>query len=297
VKPAAVPPGLLPLAKPSGPTSRSLVDRVVRVLRSRRVGHAGTLDPFASGLLLVAWGRATALVPYLHGYEKRYRATVRFGRVTDTQDRTGVVLEEHEASALDRERVERALAPFRGRILQVPPMYSAVKQGGRRLYEIARDGRDVEREAREREVSRLELLDWDPPVAVIEVACSTGTYVRTLAHDLGRALGPGASLDALVRTGIGPFRLTDALDADRLDSLSREELLERAVAPADALPDWPALRLPDDEARLAAHGSFPDPGRRAAAVGRYRLLDERGALLALAEGGVPPRLLRVLAGE
>lgn len=295
MNPASVPPGLLLLAKPSGPTSRWVVDRVVRSLRTRRVGHAGTLDPFASGLLLVVWGRATGLVPYLHEYEKSYRAVVRFGRVTDTQDRTGTVLEENPVSGIDRETLEGGLGPFRGRIHQVPPMYSAVKRDGERLYEFARRGEEVERAPRERRVSRLELLEWSTPVAVLEVTCSTGTYIRTLAHDLGRALGSGASLDALARTAIGPFRLADAIDPDRLEDLSREELLERAVAPADVLPDWPEIRLPEEEARRVVHGAFPDPRRLAAEAGRYRLLDAAGNLLALAEGGASPRLLRVFA--
>jgi tRNA pseudouridine55 synthase len=288
-------PGMLILDKPAGPTSRRLVDDVVRVLGTRRVGHAGTLDPFARGVLLVAWGKATAFVPYLQDYEKSYEAVVRFGRVTDTQDRLGETIEEHDASGLTAEAVEAALPGFRGEILQVPPMYSALKQNGRRLYELARRGETVDREPRRRRVSRLELAAWTPPVARLVVTCSSGTYVRTLAHDLGAALGPGASLDELTRTAVGPHRLEGAVAGDGVASLSREELLARAVPPAGVLPDWPAVVLPADETVAAASGSWRDPRDRIPGAGRYRLLDETGRLLALARGGEEPRLLRVFA--
>ncbi len=272
-----------------------MVDDVVRVLGTRRVGHAGTLDPFASGVLLVLWGRATAFVPHLQDYEKSYEATVRFGRVTDTQDRLGETLEERDPSGLTADAIEAALPGFRGEILQVPPMFSALKQNGRRLYDLARQGETVNREPRRRRVSRLELLSWTPPVARLAVACSSGTYVRTLAHDLGAALGPGASLDELTRTAVGPHGLDAAVAGEEVRSLSRDELLARALAPADVLPDWPAVVLPAEEAVAAASGSWRDPRNRLTEECRYRLVDETGRLLALARGGEEPRLLRVFA--
>jgi tRNA pseudouridine55 synthase len=290
-RPAA---GVLLVAKPSGPTSRAVVDAVVRALGTHRVGHAGTLDPFADGLLIVAWEKATALLTYLQGQAKTYVATVHFGRATDTQDRTGRVLAERDAGALTAEAVRDGLAPFRGTIDQVPPMYSAVKSGGERLYEIARRGETRERAARTREVHELELTSWHPPLAQLRVVCSSGTYVRTLAHDLGETLGTGACLDTLTRTGVGTFRLADAIVLDQLIELGAGEILSRAIRPADALPDWGAITVADAEAREVMCGSWRDPDRRAASGERYRVLDARGRLLALVRGGDPVEYLRVL---
>ncbi len=289
------PPGLLAVDKPAGPTSRDVVDLVCRALGTRRVGHAGTLDPFARGVVLVAWGKATGLVPYLQEYPKSYLARVRFGVETDTQDRTGAVLAERDPGPLTEASVAAALEPFRGVILQVPPMYSALKQDGERLYRRARRGETVAREPRERRVDRLDLVAWDPPRAELQVVCSAGTYVRTLAHDLGRSLGPGAHLEALTRTAVGPYRLEDALPAARIPELGREVILARSVDPARALPDWPRVVLPPEEAREVRHGSWRDPRGVAAAPTPLRILDEEGRLLAVARGGRPPRLLRVLA--
>ncbi len=289
--------GLLPVAKPSGPTSREIVDQVVRGLGIRRVGHAGTLDPFAEGLLIIVWGRATSLVPYLHDYTKTYLARVRFGRVTDTQDRTGTVLEENETAGLTREALEKELPRFRGNIEQIPPMYSALKHRGSRLYDLARRGESVSREPRVRNVRRFELLSWEPPWGEFEVVCSSGTYVRTLAHDLGRRVKVGASLDRLVRTSIGPFRLDCAVPAEELSELGRAGFLERAWGPSEALPDWPIITLPCDEALAVRHGSWRDPLYRIQHPGRYRVLDEDGQLLALAERGETVKLLRVFSGE
>jgi tRNA pseudouridine55 synthase len=289
--------GLLPVTKPSGPTSREIVDQVVRGLGIRRVGHAGTLDPFAEGLLIIVWGRATSLVPYLHDYPKTYLARVRFGRVTDTQDRTGTVLEENEPTSLTREVLEQELPRFRGNIEQIPPMYSALKHGGSRLYDLARRGVEVSRKPRIREVHRFELISFDPPWGEFEIVCSSGTYVRTLAHDLGQAVKVGGSLDRLVRTAIGPFRLDRAIPAGELSGMDRAGLLERAWGPADALPDWPVITVPSEEARAVSHGSWQDPLGRTGHSGCYRVLDEEGQLLALARGGETVKLLRVFAGE
>ena len=286
-------PGVLVVDKPAGSGSRQIVDLVMRTLGTRRVGHAGTLDPFARGVLLVAWGKATALVPYLQEYEKSYEALVRFGRVTDTQDRTGTTVEERDASGLTREAVEAALPRFRGWIEQVPPMYSALKHGGKRLHELARRGETVERAPRRRRVHRLELTAWEPPLARLSVTCSAGTYVRTLAHDLGREVGTGACLEELTRVAVGPHSVEGAVPVERLERLSAEELLELGMDPRDALPDWPVIRVPREEIRGVLSGAWRPPG--SLLEPRYRLLDETDRLLALAEGGSRPRLLRVLA--
>jgi tRNA pseudouridine55 synthase len=170
--PPEAPPGFLLVDKPAGPSSRKVVDAVVRLAGTRRVGHAGTLDPFARGLLIVLWGRATALVPYVLEYPKRYLATVHFGRATDTQDRTGTPTAERDASALTPERVAAELPRFRGSILQAPPAFSAARSGGKRLYDLARRGVMTEAEPRERTVHRFELLEWRPPRGRFEVVCS-----------------------------------------------------------------------------------------------------------------------------
>ncbi len=285
---------MLLVAKPCGPTSRAVVDAVVRALGTRRVGHAGTLDPFADGLLIVAWEKATGLLTYIQAQSKTYLATVRFGRVTDTQDRTGRVLAERDAEALTADAIREALAPFRGTIDQVPPMYSAVKSGGERLYDIARRGETRERVARTREVHELELLDWHFPFARLRVTCSSGTYVRTLAHDLGETLGVGACLESLTRTDVGPFRLADALPLDLLIERGGEEILKSAIRPADALPDWRAIIVSDGQAREVMCGSWRDPDRRAAPGECFRVLDGRGRLLALVRGGDSIVYLRVL---
>ena len=293
--PATVRPGVLPVEKPVGPSSRKVVDQLVRVLGTRRVGHAGSLDPFAHGLLLIVWGKATGLVPYLQEYPKTYEALVRFGRATDTQDRTGTVLEERDVSTLTEDAVTTLLPRFRGRIAQIPPMYSALKHEGKRLYTIARSGVDVERSAREQIIDRFELLEWDPPLARFEVICSRGTYVRTLAHDLGAAAGVGACLDDLVRTRIGPYDLDEAVPARSMPDLDEDGIRRYSRDPAGALPDWPAITVPAEEARSVAHGSWQDPARRAAAARSYRVVDEEGKLLALARGGAEVKLLRVFA--
>lgn len=285
---------MLLIAKPSGPTSRAAVDAVVRALGTRRVGHAGTLDPFADGLLIVAWEKATALLTYIQAQSKAYVANVRFGRVTDTQDRTGRVLAERDPGALTADVIREGLGPFRGTIDQVPPMYSAVKSCGERLYDIARRGETRERVARTREVHALELIDWYPPFARLRVVCSSGTYVRTLAHDLGETLGTGACLETLTRTDIGPFRLAEAVALDRLIERGAEEILNRAISPADALPDWGAITVSDGESREVMCGSWRDPDRRASPGERFRVLDGRGRLLALVRGGDSIEYLRVL---
>jgi tRNA pseudouridine55 synthase len=271
------------------------VDRVVRVLGARKVGHAGTLDPFARGLLLVAWGKATSLVPFLQDYAKTYVAEVRFGRETDTQDRTGRTVAERDIGGLDPARIRDVLPRFRGRIRQTPPMYSALRRDGRRLYTFARQGREVPLDSRERMVERFELLEWNPPVGRFEIVCAKGTYVRTLAHDLGRVLETGASVDTLVRTRIGPFSLEEAVSADALPELDREGLQALATPPARALPDWPSVTVSGEAVRSVRHGAWRDPEGKADRETKYRILDASGELLALVQGGSPVTLLRVLA--
>lgn len=247
--------GILNLNKPYGLTSHDVVDRIRRLAGQRQVGHAGTLDPLATGVLLVCLGSATRLAEFLMDSPKLYRAHVRLGVTTDTYDAEGAVIAERPVE-VGREDVERALERFRGPILQVPPMFSALKKDGRPLYRLARRGETVDRAPRRVEIYRLDLVEWRPPDLTLEVLCSPGTYIRSLAHDLGEALGCGAYLAGLVRLASGEFRLEDAVD---LEGLTRERLAEVLLPPDVALRRFPALHLTPAEARAIGYGQdIPD---------------------------------------
>jgi tRNA pseudouridine55 synthase len=228
------------------------VARVRRLTGERRVGHAGTLDSAAVGVLPVCVGEATKVVEYLSGHGKTYLAAVLFGTVTDTDDLDGWVIAERDASDLSREMVEAQLPRFTGEIEQIPPAYSAVHIGGQRAYALARAGKQVAMPSRRVTVRRLALVAWSPPVAWLMVDCGAGTYVRSLARDLGAVLGCGATLAHLVRLRSGPFRLCAAWSLDELAALPdlRAAWPWAAVHPDAALTDWPALLL-DDAAALA----------------------------------------------
>ena len=242
--------GILNVDKPLELTSHDVVSRVRRVAGTRRVGHAGTLDPLATGVLVVAVGPATRLLEYVVGQRKLYEASVRLGQTTTTYDAEGAIVEEQPVR-VEREDVEQALEQFRGAIEQVPPMYSAVKVGGRPLYDLARQGVEVEREAREVTIYRLVLERWQPPFVDLHIACSAGTYIRSLAHDLGQALGCGAYLAGLRRSAVGPFTTDTAVP---LDALTPENL-ERHLQPLDsAVAHLPRLDLSAAEARALANG-------------------------------------------
>ena len=205
-----MPDGILNLNKPRGPTSHDVIDRIRALTGIRRVGHAGTLDPLATGVLLVCIGRATRVAEYLMDSHKIYRARVRLGIATDTYDAEGQVIpsvDSVDPIEISRAEVETALVRFRGTIEQVPPMYSALKHKGEPLHKLARRGVEVKREPRQVEIPCLALTEWKPPECTLEMTCSPGTYVRALAHDLGQALGCGAHLTGLVRLASGGFRL------------------------------------------------------------------------------------------
>ena len=273
--------GFLVVDKPVGWTSFDVVARVRRLTGERRVGHAGTLDPAATGVLPVAVGSARKTLEFLAAAGKSYDAEVTFGVETATWDREGEVVAVADASGLDRDRVAAALAAFRGDLLQVPPMHSAIKIGGRRLYDLARRGEEIERPARPVTIARLELTAWQPPVARLALDCSKGTYVRSLAHDLGAALGTGAHLSALRRTAHGPFTLADAVTLEELAAADLPaEWARLALPPERPLADWPALRLPAEAARRWRQGTaVPAEGAR----GRVRVDDEAGRWLGIGE--------------
>ncbi len=212
--------GLLPFQKPLGITSRRAVDIVRRHLHQKKAGHAGTLDPEAEGLLLICLGRATRLVDSIHELPKTYVAGLTLGRDSDTQDASGEVLHEQDSSHITEADLLNALKPFTGDIMQMPPMFSACHHEGQRLYDLARQGIDVERPLRPVTIHRLELIDFTPGFpaqAHIEIECSTGTYIRTLCHDIGQTLGCGGLMHSLNRTAIGPFSVENALTEDQLD--------------------------------------------------------------------------------
>lgn len=249
--------GLLVIDKPQGLTSHDVVQRVRRLLRTRRVGHAGTLDPLATGVLLVALGEATRLVEFLMEGEKTYRTVLRLGEITDTQDSEGNVVERRPLGDVDEVAVGMACRKMTGTIRQIPPMYSALKHGGVPLYRLARRGEEVERPSREVTVRRLEVIDVRPPEVTLEIDCSKGTYVRTLCHDLGENLGTGAHMTALRRTRSGTF--------GEVDAVTLEELAESASAGApplislnDALRGVPALTTVPEAAMRLRHGIPPE---------------------------------------
>ena len=276
--------GVLVVDKPAGPTSHDVVDRVRRALGLRRVGHTGTLDPFATGVLPVCLGKATRLARFLGEGDKLYRATVRLGFATTTDDATGAPIGEPRPVRLDPVSVEGALAGLTGPLEQVPPRYSAKRVGGRRLYELARRGEEGRRLAARVTVHAIALLVAEEDRLEIEVRCSPGTYVRALARDLGEKLGVGAHLSALRRLRSGAFALDEAVPADRLGPESWGSLIPMSAL----LPEMPAVQVGSDGRSAVAHGrdlsgalgpaGFPAE----APPTRVRILGEDGVLLALA---------------
>jgi tRNA pseudouridine55 synthase len=234
--------GILNINKPLGRTSFSIVSLVKRLSGEKRVGHAGTLDPAASGVLPVCLGQGTRLVQFLQDTKKVYRAQVEFGAATDTYDATGSVTSRGDPSLVNRQKLLEALDSFRGQIKQTPPMYSAVKHGGRPLYQLARSGIKVKRKSRPAHIYRLELIRWRPPVATIEVECGKGTYIRSLAHDLGQLLGCGANLKSLSRLRCGSFSLDDAVSVPQLEAAFKHGYWQRFIYPIDVvLLNWAAV--------------------------------------------------------
>lgn len=216
--------GFLLIDKPAGITSHDVVDRLRRITGMRRIGHAGTLDPFATGLLILGVGKATKGLGGLSAKGKEYEGTMVLGASSDTQDGTGQIVLTPDAQMPTEKQFKHSLEGFKGTIEQVPPMYSAKKIGGKKLYELAREGKTVERKAAHVTISELKLLAFEPPHATIKVRCTSGTYIRTLAHDIGKDLGCGAYLEQLRRTAIGEY-LVDK--ASELDELTPENWQER----------------------------------------------------------------------
>jgi tRNA pseudouridine55 synthase len=278
--------GVLVVDKPVGLTSFDVVRRVKRTAKVKRVGHGGTLDPMASGVLPICLGEATKLAQFLLDADKEYDFTLCLGVETDSYDATGVVTARHDATAIDEARVRAALPALTGRISQTPPAFSALKREGRPLYDYARAGEAVEIAPRDVTVHELALLDWQGPGAVsLRMRCSKGTYVRSLAFDLGRALGVGAHVTVLRRTRSGPFALVAALPLDRaLEALSAPGAPLPLVALPDALGHLPRCTVDASLARALEQGKKP-PWEALGGVpaGRVAVLRPGGDLLAVAE--------------
>ena len=238
--------GVLCVDKPLGITSHDVVNRVRRLAGLRRVGHAGTLDPLATGVMLLCLGRSTRLVEYLVGHDKLYETTVRLGQTTTTYDAEGEIVAERPFTHLSLSQIQDALESFRGDIQQQPPLYSAIKQGGQPLYKLARQGKmDVERPFRPVIIRELTLLGWEPPLLSLRIGCSSGTYIRSLGHDLGEALGCGGHLTGLRRLAVGDFGVEDAVPLDQL----MPENVASFLLPADtAVRHLPRLDLSETAA-------------------------------------------------
>jgi tRNA pseudouridine55 synthase len=278
--------GVLVVDKPVGLTSHDVVQIIRRGTNIRRAGHTGTLDPRASGVLVILIGPAVRLSEYVSASDKRYQATIRLGVSTDTYDAEGEYVEPIRPTVsvndITEDQFQDALMQFVGEIKQVPPPYSAVKVQGRKAYEIARNGEEVELEPRTINVYSLDLLEWSPPEAVVDVFCSSGTYVRSLANDLGKALGCGAHLVGLRRTKSGRFTLRDAVPLRRLqESFTAGNWYQHLIPAAEALGDWPMVELDADQVELVRHGHRVPA--EADSTGWARGVSEAGDLVALLE--------------
>lgn len=242
--------GFLNINKPQGLTSHDVVARVRRLCRNAfgktKVGHAGTLDPMATGVLVICLGYATRLSEYAMQSTKKYRATVHLGIETDTYDAEGEILAENDASHITLEQVKEAFQPYLGDIQQMPPMYSAIKKDGKKLYELAREGQDIERETRPVTIHNIDIVEWKSPTVILDVTCGAGTYIRSLAHDIGAKLGTGAHLSGLIRLGSGAFSIDEAVNLDIL--LEDDDWQKQIISPANALEDWTAIQLNNEQA-------------------------------------------------
>ena len=272
--------GILLIDKPSGWTSNDVVQKLRGALHEKRIGHAGTLDPMATGLLTVFVGRATRAVEFAEGDEKTYIAGLRLGIVTDTQDITGTILQTGSVSNITPELLEHALQAFRGTIRQIPPMYSAVRVNGQRLYDLARRGKTVERVPREIRIDELRILEGKDTDWTLFVRCSKGTYIRTLCHDLGGLLGCGGCMSYLRRTAAGAFQVSDAVTLEDAVRLAAEGKAEELLIPTDRLfMQYGELILGESEEKRLRNGS---PVYGSASDGVYRVYSERRVFLALA---------------
>ena len=283
--------GILTVYKERGFTSFDVVAKLRGILHMKKIGHTGTLDPQAEGVLPVCLGSATKVCELLTDRDKTYETVLRLGVVTDTQDLTGTVLRQADVTC-SQEEVRACIAGFIGPGLQVPPMYSALKVDGKKLYELARQGREVERAARPVTFYEIEVLGMDLPRVRLRVRCSKGTYIRTLCHDIGERLGCGGAMESLLRTAVSPFLLQEAHRLDEIEAAMCAGTVEEWILPVDRLfEEWPAVRLDAEGSRLLRNGNALSAGRLASAFAdgilpeaeKLRLYDDNGRFWAVYE--------------
>ena len=291
--------GILLLDKPQGLTSNQALQTVRRLFRARKAGHTGSLDPLATGMLPICFGQATKLSAYFLDADKSYRVTASWGERTDTADADGSIVEHNALAALSRQALEAALTDYRGEIEQIPPMYSALKKEGRRLYELAREGKTVARDARRVVIKKLEVDHYDPEHPVLAVECSKGTYIRTLIEDIAAAAGTLGHVHALRRPSVHPFREQDLVTLDTGTDLAEKDprALDELLIPVDqAIADWPALELSKTESHYLLQGN-PITGGPETHPGLVRLSDEARHFLGIGEvlrdGRIAPKRLFV----
>ena len=274
--------GILIVDKPAGWTSHDVVAKLRRILGEKRIGHAGTLDPMATGVLPVFVGRATRAVEFMENADKEYLASLRLGLVTDTQDTSGTILEERPVMC-GRDDVAAALGGFRGETEQLPPMYSAIKINGKKLYEYARKGKEVERKPRRITISSLELEGERDGDFLLRVTCSKGTYIRVLCADIGERLGCGGAMSALTRTRVGAYRLEDAHALDDIINAGREGAESMMLGLESMFMEYPAAVADAENERRCRNGLAPRLSE--APLGLFRLRSESGEFLALCRSG------------
>lgn len=274
--------GVLNVYKEKGYTSHDVVAKLRGITGQKKIGHTGTLDPDAAGVLPVCFGKATKLCDMLKDWDKCYEAGVLLGTETDTQDISGNVIEKKDTSDIRETVVKEAVKSFQGGYEQVPPMYSALKVNGRKLYELAREGRVVERKARRIEIYELEILEMSLPRLRIRVHCSKGTYIRTLCHDIGKKLGCGACMEKLIRTRAGQFRIEESLRLSEIERMKKEERLEEVLIPVDQMfLKYPSVTVKKEWQKAACNGNaLPE-----AAVLSERMVKEQEQVRVYVEKG------------
>ena len=279
--------GVVNIYKEKGFTSHDVVAKLRGIVGQKKIGHTGTLDPDATGVLPVCLGRATKLCDMLTDKSKTYETVMLLGKVTDTQDLSGTVLSEGSLDGIDNEMVETCIGEFVGNYLQIPPMYSALKVNGKKLYELARQGIEVERKARPVVIHSIRIIKMDLPRVRMEVSCSKGTYIRTLCHDIGEKLGCGACMEELVRTQVSRFVLADSLTLNQVREMKDAERLDEVLVPIDAMFDeYDAVTLQKEFATFAYNGNVFMPKHICEKLelsdGKFvRVYDEEGQFIAI----------------
>ncbi|MFA5368194.1 MAG: tRNA pseudouridine(55) synthase TruB [Dehalococcoidia bacterium] len=273
--------GILNINKPPDRTSQDVVSFVKRLSKQRRVGHAGTLDPLATGVLPICLGQATRMSSFFMELRKTYVAEITLGISTNTYDREGTVTQQKDPSYVTKEQIDGLLPALTGTIMQKPPAFSALKRQGKRLYELARMGIDVEPDAREVSIYRIEVLDWNTPLLTVEVECGRGTYIRSIAKDIGDDLGCGGHISRLIRTRYGPFDIKDSIGLPQLEDYFDNGCWRELLHPLDvAIADWPALTV-DGEQELAINNGRDIPSLGDNAENRCRAYSSDGRFLAI----------------